>query len=483
MIFSSDRLKLVTALCGIMLTGFVLLAVVNYNVSQRYIREEVVNSSLPLLRDTIYSEIHADLMQPIHVASVMANDTFLRDWVLEGEKDPARVIRYLQRIHEEYGFFSSFFVSTASSRYYHFKNVLKDVHPDDPHDGWFYDFLASGLTMRLEVDTNEAASNELTVFINYRVRDAASRIIGVTGVGLRMATLARLFNDYKRLHGKTVFMVDGKGVVQVHPDVSLVRGTSLASIASPEVSEGVLSAKDTPADFEFKGKDGGVYLTSRYIPEIDWYIIVQQAEFDVMASARNNFIRTVAAGAVVTLAVLLVSLMTVNRYHRRLESFALVDPLTGLPNRLAFEQRFNMQHSLLGRGGEEFSLAVLDLNDFKRINDSYGHFVGDRILQEVGRLSGEVIREADMFARWGGDEFMLLVMGGAASSHNVVQRFNERLAKTPLVEVNGNLLCIQMSCGLTTVLPSDTLDSAYLRADKAMYDAKREQTLECRIED
>ncbi|UZP66299.1 diguanylate cyclase [Desulfovibrio mangrovi] len=483
MSLASDRIKLVAALCGIMLTGFILLGVVNYNVSQRYIRDELVNSSLPLLRDTIYSEIHADLMQPIHVASVMANDTFLRDWVLEGEKDSTRVIRYLQRIHEEYGFFSSFFVSTASSRYYHFENVLKDVHPDDAHDVWFYDFLASGLTMRLDVDTNEAAGNELTVFINYRVRDTASRTIGVTGVGLRMATLARLFSDYKRLHGKTVFMVDGKGTVQVHPDVSLVRGTSLASMASPEVSAGVLAAKDTPADFEFKGKDGGVYLTSRYIPEIDWYIVVQQAEFDVMASARDNFIRTVAAGAVVTLAVLLVSVMTVNRYQRRLESVTLVDSLTGLPNRRALEQRFNMQYSLLSRGGEVFSLAVLDLNDFKVINDTYGHIVGDRILQELGRLSGEILRKTDMLARWGGDEFMLLVMGGAASANNVVHRFNERLAQTPLVEVNGESLCIRMSCGLTTVLPSDSLDTAYLRADKAMYDAKREQTLECRIGD
>ena len=479
----SDRIKLVAALCGIMLTGFILLGVVNYNVSQRYIREELVNSSLPLLRDTIYSEIHADLMQPIHVASVMANDTFLRDWVLEGEQDPPRVIRYLQRIHEEYGFFSSFFVSTATSRYYHFRNVLKDVNPDNAHDSWFYDFLASGLTMRLDVDTNEAAENELTVFINYRVRDAASRTIGVTGVGLRMATLAKVFSDYKRLHGKTVFMVDGKGVVQVHPDITLIRGVSLAKMTSPEVAAGVLAAKEVPADFEFRGADGGVYLTSRYIPEIDWYIIVQQAEYDVMASARDNFIRTVAAGAVVTLAVLLVSLMTVHRYQKRLESVTLVDSLTGLPNRRALEQRFNIQLSQLSRGGEVFSLAVLDLNDFKSINDTYGHLVGDRILQEVGRLAGNVLRETDMLARWGGDEFMLLVMGGAASANNVVHRFNTVLAQTPLAEVKGVPLRIQMSCGLTTVLPSDTLDSAYLRADRAMYDAKREHTLECRVGD
>jgi diguanylate cyclase (GGDEF)-like protein len=210
---------------------------------------------------------------------------------------------------------------------------------------------------------------------------------------------------------------------------------------------------------------------------------VQQAEYDVMASARDNFIRTVAAGAVVTLAVLLVSLMTVHRYQKRLESVTLVDSLTGLPNRRALEQRFNMQLSQLSRGGEVFSLAVLDLNDFKSINDTYGHLAGDRILQEVGRLAGKVLRETDMLARWGGDEFMLLVMGGAASANNVVHRFNTLLAQTPLAEVKGTSLFMQMSCGLTTVLPSDTLDSAYLRADRAMYDAKREQTLECRVGD
>lgn len=479
MVLKSDKAKLVSILSGIMLAAFVFIAVVNYQVSRRFIREEIVNSSLPLLRDTIFSEIHSDLMQPIHVASVMANDTFLKDWALSGERDPELVRKYLLRIHEEFGFFSTFFVSATTGRYYHFNDVLKTVSRGDEHDGWYYSFLDSPMIMRLDVDTNEAAENALTVFINYRVRDYEGNTIGVTGVGLHMETLARFFGGFAHLGGRTVFLTDTSGQVQVHPDTSLVMKSGLADVTTPDAAAAVLKERNAPVDFAYEGDDGNVYLTARYIPEIDWYLVVQQPEQVALLSARENLVRTVGAGVLVTLAVLMVSVLTVNRYQRRLEEQARTDVLTGLDNRRGLEMKFAMLHAMMGRGGLPFSLAVMDLNGFKDINDTYGHTAGDHVLQGFSRLAEECFRETDTIARWGGDEFMLLIMGGEAAAGAVLERFRERLAAEPVARADGRDIFISVSCGLSAVLPEDTLDSAYLRADRAMYADKREMAGPC----
>lgn len=483
MFFSSDKSKLVIALSCTMLAAFIFIAAVNYQVSRRFIREELINSSLPLLRDTIYSEIHADLMQPIHVSSVMANDTFLRDWALHGEQDVSQVIKYLNGIHERYGFFSAFFVSSATGNYYHYKDVLKKITPTAKHDGWYYSFMDSGLAVQLDVDTDEASNNELTIFINCRMNDYAGKAIGVTGVGLRLSTLANIFANYKRMNGRIVYLVDRRGEVQVHSEMSLVKNGTLASLASPDIAEKVLGIRNYPMDYEYEGEDGTVYLTARYIPEIDWFLVVQQPENVAMVSVRDNLVRTFGAGFLMMCAVLGITLMALNRYQSKLEMQAVTDTLTGLANRRGLEQRFALLHSMYKRGGSDFTLAVLDLDGFKQVNDIYGHGVGDQLLQAIGALAMATFRETDVVARWGGDEFMLLVMGNADVAAEVIKRFRDALLKTPLASVAGKDIFVGVSCGLTTVLPADTLDSAYLRADGAMYEAKQGMSDGCKVEE
>ena len=81
------RVKLITALSLILVTAFISLSLFNYNESRKKIREDIVNSSLPLTRDNIYSEIQTVLMRPLFVSSLMASDTFLMDWASDGEHD------------------------------------------------------------------------------------------------------------------------------------------------------------------------------------------------------------------------------------------------------------------------------------------------------------------------------------------------------------------------------------------------------------
>ena len=178
-----------------------------------------------------------------------------------------------------------------------------------------------------------------------------------------------------------------------------------------------------------------------------------------------------------------VNVMASQLEHQQFEllDHALHDPLTGLPNRWFLSQE--MAKLLAGAKSEGQSLAILilDLNRFKEINDTLGHYCGDVLLREVGPRIREVIRASDLVARLGGDEFAVLISGTGLTFDEsramfmlFAKRINEALAKPFLVE--DMLLAVDASVGLA-VFPDDGETSELLlqRADIAMYVAKRTQ--------
>ena len=156
------------------------------------------------------------------------------------------------------------------------------------------------------------------------------------------------------------------------------------------------------------------------------------------------------------------------------QQIALKDALTGLPNRVSFEQR--LDHGLIQakRHGWGLAVFVIDIDKFKRINDSYGHDLGDQVLLMVARRLQSSVRGEDMVSRWGGDEFvcLLLEVKQAADVIRIAEKMIERIAEG--CEFDGTTLCIRASVGIA-IYPADgeTPDILFKHADRAMYKAKR----------
>lgn len=201
----SARNKLLLAMAVILLFSFVGVSFLNYKITEASIHEEIIRNDLPLTMDNIYSELTSDLTRPLLVASSMGSDTFLKDWALEGEVNPDKITRYLDQMKEKYGFITTFFVSATTRIYYRFSGIHKKISPDDAHDVWYFDFLASGKEYDFDVDSDEAAGNILTVFINYKVFDEEGRLLGVTGVGLKVDTVARRIAEYQKKYERVVY--------------------------------------------------------------------------------------------------------------------------------------------------------------------------------------------------------------------------------------------------------------------------------------
>jgi diguanylate cyclase (GGDEF)-like protein len=177
--------------------------------------------------------------------------------------------------------------------------------------------------------------------------------------------------------------------------------------------------------------------------------------------------------AVTQLVVLTLVAVLLDSLHRALEHqrhLAAVDSLTGALNRRAFEIAAERERLRAARHGTALSLAYLDVDHFKAANDRLGHHAGDRVLAEVARGITEAVRGTDLFARMGGDEFVLLLPEtDAREAMTVVQRV--RAAAASAARAAG--YPVALSAGITTFrFPPESVDAMLAAADDLLYKAK-----------
>lgn len=158
----------------------------------------------------------------------------------------------------------------------------------------------------------------------------------------------------------------------------------------------------------------------------------------------------------------------------KLQSMAATDALTGLTNRRQFNARLHEEVARARRHETPLSLALFDLDDFKRLNDFYGHQVGDRILRELGRLLRQNIRESDLPARYGGEEFALILPETReAEAYELLERIRLLVAQTVFC-LPENPLTITISVGIAQLEPRQFTSFELVEmADKALYEAKK----------
>jgi diguanylate cyclase (GGDEF)-like protein len=155
-----------------------------------------------------------------------------------------------------------------------------------------------------------------------------------------------------------------------------------------------------------------------------------------------------------------------------LEARADIDPLTDLPNRRAFERELARSLAYVKRHGISAALLYLDLDDFKRINDHHGHAAGDTMLYAVASVLGRHVRESDVVARIGGDEFVLLLWNCDETNALVkAQALESAIGRTTAMH-DGTGLTVGASVGATMLLPLDVPAETIERADRAMYERK-----------
>lgn len=151
---------------------------------------------------------------------------------------------------------------------------------------------------------------------------------------------------------------------------------------------------------------------------------------------------------------------------------ALIDPLTGLPNRAAWSERLEHEIGEWQQHGNTLMLAMLDLDHFKRINDNYGHLAGDKVLKIIASVLHKRLRGSDFIARFGGEEFVLMMPATVpAVGAKLLETLRASIEACPF-HFKGERVTVTISMGLTAFKPGEHSDMVLKRADQALYRAK-----------
>ena len=460
----------VTALLAL---GFLATTLISHHVARDSLGRQLADEMLPLTSDNIYSEIQRDLLRPILISSLMASDTFVRDWVLAGEENPEAMSNYLEEIRREYGTITSFFVSDRTLNYYHPDGVVKTVDPEDPRDRWYFDLRDFRAKYDINVDRDTVDRSRLNIFINYRVFDYGGEFIGVTGVGLSVNAVVELINSYQKRYNRQIYFVDREGTVRLHgdsfdPETGIFNRRGQEAVATRLITSPSMNAG-------YRREDGAeIFVNSRLVPEFDWHLIVEQRADTRGETLDRALLFNIAIALGIMLVVLLIAHFTLRGYQRQLVEMATVDKLTGTLNRNAFENIFVHALKVAARRRQPVTLLLMDLDHFKRINDEYGHQAGDAVLQHVASTIGGIVRETDTLSRWGGEEFMVLLEDcGLEKGLEVAEKIRRQVSERTFT-FGREQIAVTLSVGVAEQRAGDTMKDLLNRADTALYSAKQQ---------
>ncbi|TVQ41577.1 MAG: diguanylate cyclase [Wenzhouxiangella sp.] len=255
------------------------------------------------------------------------------------------------------------------------------------------------------------------------------------------------------------------------PPAAALAGNVLVLLAIPVVFiEALKALRD--------GMKSGLFVLLAWTPSLLtlclWIAILQG-----WLHSQVDLLPLVSIGMVLQVAVLSLGLAEEGYRLRRerdlAESKANLDPLTGLLNRRALDRRLQELSAAADQTGGPLTLLFLDLDHFKRINDSLGHAIGDDCLRHLGRLISSIVRANDPVARYGGEEFVVALPGlDVTGARALAETIRQRIETTPLVTADGTVH-LKASLGLSRwQTGKDTVATMMARADQALYVAKRE---------
>jgi len=462
--------RIVFIITALVFTLSTALTLINYLTSMETTREQLKNSALPLTIDNIYTEIQKNIIEPNLIASMMAHDTFVIDWLAHKEDDVEKIVRYLDTIQNKYQMFTAFLVSEKSKNYYSAAGVLDKVDIKSPNNLWYLEFKEIAEPSEINIDNNSHMSTELIMFINHKIIDNSYNMVGATGVGLKTSYINDMLKDFRQRYQFSVYFVDDKGkVVLAEENVKQLQQLSDVPELANQLADIIGKGSQV---FSYTHENEAYLLNRKYIAELDLYLIVEAKVNNFTKIAKEILYFNIAVSTAVTLLISFIIVLYVRKIHLRLDKLASNDVLTGLPNRRSFHQQLTQLLLLKERNSNNLSVLFIDIDNFKYVNDTKGHDIGDQVLKSLAKILHSNVRKSDFVARWGGEEFVIVLID---SDINQAQVIAEQLRVN--VASSNDLskfidLQISISLGVTAITDGDTIDSILKRADNALYEAK-----------
>lgn len=467
-----SKYKIVIIISFLLVVLSLSISTINYFVSLNNAQQQLKTQSLPLSLNNIYSDIQKHIIEPYLVSSMMANDTFVQDWLLHDETNGDRITKYLEVIKNKYNMFNTFLVSDKTKNYYTQNGFVETIREDQIKDKWYFEFKNIQNKHEINLDYNTNLSNTLIMFINYKIFNANYEFLGATGVALKISYINDMLKHFRINHNFTVTFFNENGdIVLAEKDIMEYKTIDQISVLKP-YKDLILSKETHLVEYE----QNGVHhmLNSKYIPELDLYLTVDANLEDFTKDVKKIFYFNLITSLVITVIIAFIVFVIIKNYSKRLEYLSHNDTLTCISNRRDFEEKLKKQILLLKREESKKDLAIIfmDVDNFKNINDTLGHHIGDLVLKRVAELFKNTLRETDFVARWGGEEFIIALLDSSLEDSKTIAEKLRYILETDLELIDLVGYKITGSFGLTLYKEDDMIEQLISRSDEAMYHAK-----------
>jgi len=462
--------KIVFLIATILITLSISLSTINYIISLKNATEHLKKQSLPLSLDNIYTDIQKHIIEPYLVSSMMANDTFVKDWLIHDEENSIKIIKYLNTIKNKYKMLNTFLVSDNSKRYYTQNGFIEKIDKGNKNNQWYFNFKNSQKSHEINLDLNENLNNSMMMFVNYKIYDKDYQMLGATGIALKVSYIDDMLKEFRQNHNFIVTFYNNEGKI-VLSENSINKFKSIDDNKNINIYKDKIISKDSHL-IEYSKDDGNYLIKTKYIPELDLYLSVEARVDNLLKDIKKVFYFNLVISLIMTILVTILILFIIKKYHKRLTFLAEHDPLTSLKNRRMFEEKFGQFLLLQKRDKRDLSLIFLDIDNFKKINDTFGHATGDLVIKQIASTLKMHTRQTDILARWGGEEFIIALIDSDLEKARVTTEKLRQSIENDYVLKNLVNFTVTASFGITETTEKDSIENVLQRADEAMYISK-----------
>ena len=457
----------------ILVGGFITTSLAAFIASRDAIEHSISEQALPLTGDIIYAGLQKDILYPLFISTMMAQDPQVRHWLASSATSEQAISGYLSDIKGKYGTVASFMGAEGSRKLYHTYGPADELIEGRASDKWFFRIRAMhSATYETNVDVDMQYSGQPTLFINHRVLDAKGAFLGVVGVAITLDAMNQVLARYQTRFGRNIYFVDAGGKVVLSGAALKNDELSLSSRSGiKDIAAAILNRSTAPTSLSYSSGKSDVLVNSRFLPEVNWYLVVEQNVSGNILPLTRIFAINFAISFAVMVLVLIVTLLTVNRFQRHLQKIASTDALTGLLNRQALAVLFRQSTLVSKRSGRPLSAILFDIDHFKSVNDAFGHMAGDAVIRQVAEIAVDVVRASDVVTRWGGEEYLVL-LGDCKLSQAIAiaEKLRQRVAEHDFGLAAERVVTV--SLGVAQYHNNESENSFFTRADDALYGAK-----------
>lgn len=310
----------ITLILGLNLIALIAISSLNYLSSRSALQQQISENTLPLVTSQVYNAIMADLHPTIAVSASMATDTFVIDWIEQGEKDEKRIEQYLRQILYSSQASTAYYISDQTKRYYHPNGKLRYIDENNPEEAWFVNAKLMDAPFETLLSEDEMSQSRLTVFVNYRATNHLGKFLGVIGLGQSLDKVNKLINDYQEHYSRNIYFFSAAGkLLNHHGDVGEIDPVLLNTFRKHLIKENMFS----DVVLTERVSELNTWITMRYLPELQLFVGIEDPNIEG-DDLNNTFMINLLLAITASLALLVFAttrykLTNLTAYNRELK--------------------------------------------------------------------------------------------------------------------------------------------------------------------